>query len=200
GAAQEAADTAAATATAAAAATADVTTATAATAANAATAATADATKLDSVVVTGTRIARPELESVMPISVVDFEEVKDTGRFTLYDALQLNPAIGPGLGEMNSMGQEYDKGVANIDLRGMGTNRSLVLVDGHRWVSGGARTAAVDLNTIPSTLVERIETVTGGASAIYGADAVTGAVNVVMKKRMDGTSASFSTGIAEEGD
>lgn len=165
-----------------------------------ATAAGSSTTELDSVVVTGTRIARPELESVMPISVVDFEAVKDTGRFTLYDALQLNPAIGPGLGEMNSMGQEYDKGVANIDLRGMGTNRSLVLVDGHRWVSGGARTAAVDLNTIPSALVERIETVTGGASAIYGADAVTGAVNVVMKKRMDGVSASLTTGIAEEGD
>lgn len=158
------------------------------------------ATELDNIVVTGTRIARPELESVMPISVVDFDEVKETGRFTVYDALMLNPAIGPGLGEMNSMGQEYDKGVANIDLRSMGTNRSLVLVDGHRWVSGGARTAAVDLNTIPSAMVERIETVTGGASAIYGADAVTGAVNIVMKKRMDGTSASFSTGLAEEGD
>jgi iron complex outermembrane receptor protein len=158
------------------------------------------AVTLDKMVVTGSRIARPELESVMPISVVEFEDVKQTGRFTLYDALMLNPAINPGMGEMNSMGQEYDKGVANIDLRGMGTNRSLVLVDGHRWVSGGARTAAVDLNTIPSAMVERIETVTGGASAIYGADAVTGAVNVVMKKRMDGTSASITTGMSEEGD
>lgn len=155
---------------------------------------------LDSVVVTGSRIARPELESVMPISVVNFEEVKQSGRFTLYDALMLNPAISPGMGEMNSMGQEYDKGVANVDLRAMGANRSLVLVDGLRWVSGGARTAAVDLNTIPSALVDRIETVTGGASAIYGADAVTGAVNVVMKKRMDGTTASFTTGMAEQGD
>lgn len=160
-----------------------------------------DAAKtLDNVVVTGTRIARAELESVMPISVVNFDEMKETGRFTVYDALMLNPAVGPGLGETNSMGQEYDKGVANIDLRSMGTNRSLVLVDGHRWVSGGARTAAVDLNTIPSALVDRIETVTGGASAIYGADAVTGAVNVVMKKRMDGTTASFTTGLAEQGD
>ena len=155
---------------------------------------------LDNVVVTGSRIARPELESVMPISVMDFEEVKASGRLTVYDALQLNPAVGPGLGEMNSMGQEYDKGVANIDLRSMGTNRSLVLVDGHRWVSGGARTAAVDLNTIPSALIERIETVTGGASAIYGADAVTGAVNIVMKKRMEGTSVSFTTGLSEQGD
>ncbi|MCL7715468.1 TonB-dependent receptor domain-containing protein [Stenotrophomonas mori] len=158
------------------------------------------ATTLDKLVVTGTRIARSELESVMPISVMEFEQAKDFGRFNLYDALMMNPAVGPGIGEMNSMGQEYDKGVANVDLRSMGTNRSLVLVDGHRWVSGGARTAAVDLNTIPSVLVDRIETVTGGAAAIYGADAVTGAVNVVMKKRMDGSTVSVTSGISDKGD
>lgn len=155
---------------------------------------------LDSVVVTGSRIARAELESTMPINVLDFDEVKDFGRFTLYDALMLNPAVAPGLGEFNSGGQEYDKGVANVNLREMGNNRSLVLVDGHRWVSGGARTAAVDLNTIPSALIDRVETVTGGAAAIYGADAVTGAVNVVMKKRMEGTSLSATSGISEESD
>nr|WP_298718056.1 TonB-dependent receptor [uncultured Steroidobacter sp.] len=159
-----------------------------------------DLQTLDSIVVTGSRIARPELESTMPINVMNFDEVKDFGRFTLYDALMLNPAVAPGLGEFNSGGQEYDKGVANINLREMGNNRSLVLVDGHRWVSGGARTAAVDLNTIPSALIERVETVTGGAAAIYGADAVTGAVNVVMKKRMNGLSVSATTGLSEEGD
>lgn len=159
-----------------------------------------DVHAIDSVVVTGSRIGRAELESTMPINVITYEEVKTFGRFTLYDALMLNPAVAPGLGEFNSGGQEYDKGVANINLRQMGNNRSLVLVDGHRWVSGGARTAAVDLNTIPSALIDRVETVTGGAAAIYGADAVTGAVNVVMKKRMDGTSASATTGLSEYSD
>lgn len=112
----------------------------------------------------------------------------------------LNPAVAPGLGESSFSGSKYGRGVANIKLRNMGTNRSLVLVDGHRWVSGGARTAAVDLNTIPSALIDRVETVTGGAAAIYGADAVTGAVNVVMKKQLDKPTASFTTGISDQGD
>ena len=155
---------------------------------------------ISEIAVTGSRIVRPDLESTMPVNVVDFDQVQGFGRFTVYDALMLNPAVAPGLGDFNSGGQEFDKGAANIDLRNMGVNRSLVLVDGHRWVSGGARTAAVDMNTIPSALIDRIETVTGGAAAIYGADAVTGAVNVIMKKQMDGVSFSATTGVSEEGD
>lgn len=154
----------------------------------------------DTLVVTGSRIARPELESAMPINVLSMEDVRKFGRVTVYDALMLNPAVAPGLGELNSGGQEYDKGVANINLRQMGNNRSLVVVDGHRWVSGGARTSAVDLNTIPSALIDRVETVTGGAAAIYGADAVTGAVNVVMKKRMDGVALTATKGVSAESD
>ncbi|MBO9624260.1 MAG: TonB-dependent receptor [Sphingomonas sp.] len=151
-------------------------------------------------IVTGTRIARPELESTMPIAILTREDARDFGRNTVYDALMLNPAIGPGLGESSSLGQEYDAGVANINLRNMGNNRSLVLVDGHRWVSGGARTSAVDVNTIPSALIERFEVVTGGAAAIYGADAVTGAVNIIMKKEMKGLHLSATTGISGQGD
>lgn len=152
------------------------------------------------IIVTGTRIARPELESTMPISVITLADAKDFGRNTVYDALLLNPAIGPGLGESSSLGQEYDAGVANINLRNMGNNRSLVLVDGHRWVSGGAPTSAVDVNTIPSALIDRFEVVTGGAAAIYGADAVTGAVNIIMKKQMTGLNLSATNGISEKGD
>lgn len=158
-----------------------------------------DATSGD-IIVTGTHIARPELESAMPIQVISIDDAKNFGRDTVYDTLMLNPAVGPGLGEMNSGGQEYDQGVANINLRNMGANRSLVVVDGHRWVSGGARTSAVDLNTIPTALIDRIEVVTGGAAAIYGADAVTGAVNVVMKKDMAGLRLSATNGISEQGD
>lgn len=159
-----------------------------------------DAVELDGMVVTGSRIARAELDSAMPISVIQMEQANDFGRFSLHEALMMNPAMGPGLGDTNSRGMQYDKGVANVNLRNMGANRSLVLVDGHRWVSGGARTAATDLNTIPSALIDRVETVTGGAAAIYGADAVTGAVNVVMKKRVDSTSLRLTTGLSEEGD
>ncbi|WP_176593903.1 TonB-dependent receptor domain-containing protein [Sphingobium sp. EM0848] len=152
------------------------------------------------IIVTGTHIARPELESAMPIRVTSMEDAKNFGRNTIYDALMLNPAVGPGLGEMNSGGQEYDQGVANINLRQMGANRSLVVVDGHRWVSGGARTSAVDLNTIPTALIDRVEVVTGGAAAIYGADAVTGAVNIVMKKNVTGLHLTATNGISEQGD
>lgn len=156
--------------------------------------------EVETLFVTGTRIARPELDSSMPVSVVAFDTARDFGRFTAYDALKQVPAVAPGLGEWSSRSQAYDKGVANINLRNMGANRSLVVVDGHRWVSGGARTMAVDLNTIPSALIERFEVVTGGAAAIYGADAVTGAVNVIMKKEMAGVSASATAGVSEEGD
>jgi iron complex outermembrane receptor protein len=154
----------------------------------------------EEVVVTGSHIARPELESTMPISVIHADDAKNYGRDTIYDALLQSPAIGPGLGEMNSLGQEYDQGVANINLRNMGTNRSLVLVDGERWVSSGARTSAVDLNTIPTALIDRYEVVTGGAAAIYGADAVTGAVNIIMKNKMSGVDVSATSGISSRGD
>jgi iron complex outermembrane receptor protein len=154
----------------------------------------------NTIVVTGTHIARPELESAMPIAITTLEDAKNYGRNTVYDALMLNPAIGPGLGESSSLGQEHDAGVANINLRNMGNNRSLVLVDGHRWVSGGARTSAVDVNTIPAALIDRFEVVTGGAAAIYGADAVTGAVNIIMKKQMTGLHLSATSGISGQGD
>lgn len=160
----------------------------------------AEADTVETIVVTGTRIARPDLESPMPVSVVRPDEAKVYGRNTIYDALTLNPAIGAGVGEMNSGGQEFDQGVANINLRNLGANRSLVLVDGRRWVSSGARTSAVDLNTIPAALIDRMEIVTGGAAAIYGADAVSGAVNIIMKKKVSGVQLSATTGVSGEGD
>jgi outer membrane receptor protein involved in Fe transport len=159
-----------------------------------------NAESLHEIIVTGTHIARPELQSAMPISVISADDAANYGRDTIYDSLLLNPAIGPGLGEMNSGGQEYDQGVANINLRNLGANRSLVVVDGQRWVSGGARTSAVDLNTIPSALIDRYEVVTGGASAVYGADAITGAVNIIMKREVKGLHLSFTNGISEQGD
>jgi len=152
------------------------------------------------IIVTGTHIARPELESAMPISVINMEDAKNFGRNTVYDALMLDPAVGPGLGDSNSMGSEYDAGVANINLRNMGSNRSLVVVDGQRWVSSSARGSAVDLNTIPSAMIDRIEVVTGGAAAIYGADAVTGAVNIIMKKKITGLHLTATNGISQKGD
>lgn len=154
----------------------------------------------DAIVVTGSRIARPELESAMPVAVLSMDSARSFGYNTVYDALKLNPAIAPGLGNANSQGETFDVGVANINLRNLGVNRSLVLVDGKRWVSGGARTSAVDLNTIPDAMIERFEIVTGGAAAIYGADAVTGAVNIIMKKDVTGLHLTATSGISQQGD
>jgi outer membrane receptor protein involved in Fe transport len=155
---------------------------------------------IEEVVVTGSHIARPELESAMPVAVIKMESARNFGYETAYDALLLNPAVGPGLGNSNSQGDTWDVGVANINLRNMGINRTLVLVDGERWVSGGARTAAVDINTIPDAMIDRFEVVTGGAAAIYGPDAVTGAVNIIMKKDISGVNLSATSGLSQHGD
>ncbi len=152
------------------------------------------------IIVTGTRIARPELDSAMPVVVRSVGAARNFGYNTVYDALIQSPAIGPGLGISNSQGEAWDVGISSINLRSMGVNRSLVLVDGKRWVSGGARTSAVDLNSIPDALIDRIEIVTGGAAAIYGADAVTGAVNIITKKNITGIQISASNGISKSGD
>lgn len=136
----------------------------------------------------------------MPVSVRSVTTAREFGYNTVYEALIQSPAVGPGLGMFNSQGEAWDVGVSSINLRSMGVNRSLVLVDGKRWVSGGARTSAVDLNSIPDVMIERIEIVTGGAAAIYGADAVTGAVNIITKKGVTGTHVSASNGISQRGD
>ena len=126
------------------------------------------------------RIARPELESAMPIGVVDMEIARKAGNTSTYETILRDPAVGPGNGPYNSSPEgQYDGGMATIELRNMGVSRSLTLVDGRRRVSSGASSSAVDINMIPPAMIERIEIVTGGAAAIYGADAVTGAANIV---------------------
>lgn len=152
----------------------------------------------DAIVVTGSRIARPEVESPMPISVVDMESAVDQGRLTVVDALSIVPSIAPGA---NAYGNaQSGAGLASINLRNMGANRTLVLIDGRRRVSGNGSSSEVNLNMIPSAMVERIEVLTGGAAAIYGADAVTGAVNIITKRDIDGLNLSAHQGISKYGD
>jgi len=152
------------------------------------------------ILVTGSRIARPELESPMPVSVVNMEQSEQLGLTTAWSALIREPSISPGVGRGNAGSQGFDGGTASINLRNMGTNRTLTLIDGQRRVSGSARTSAVDLNMIPAGMIERIEVITGGAAAIYGADAVTGAVNVITKRHIEGIQISGVSGISERGD
>jgi outer membrane receptor protein involved in Fe transport len=136
------------------------------------------------VVVTGSRIPTPGLTSVSPLSVVNNQEVKLQGTTNTEDLLNNMPQVFATFGSMQSNGAT---GTATVDLRGLGTNRTLVLIDGKRVQPGDVGTGtAADLNQIPSSLIDRIEIVTGGASAVYGSDAVAGVVNFIMKKDFEG--------------
>ncbi|MBB4632649.1 TonB-dependent receptor domain-containing protein [Sphingosinicella soli] len=152
------------------------------------------------IVVTGSRIARPELENPMPVSVINMEQSRQLGLVTAWAALIREPSISPGVGRGNAGSQNFDGGTASINLRNMGVNRTLTLLDGKRRVSGSARSSAVDLNMIPVGMIDRIEVITGGAAAIYGADAVTGAVNIITKRDIEGIELSGTSGISQKGD
>src|SRR5690606_36094268 len=90
-------------------------------------------------------------------------------------------------------------GMATVELRNMGVSRSLTLVNGRRRVSGAASSSAVDINMIPAAMIDRVEIITGGAAAVYGADAVTGAVNVITKTDFEGLELSATAGTSQHG-
>ncbi|NJC09060.1 TonB-dependent receptor plug domain-containing protein [Polymorphobacter fuscus] len=152
------------------------------------------------IVVTGSRIPRRELESAMPVTVMDFDEMAKLGRLNAYDALRLVPALSPGTGAYTSGRSDSQAGAAYLNLRNLGANRTLVLIDGQRQVSGTVTASQVDINMIPAGMIDRMEVVTGGAAAIYGADAVTGAVNIITKKDFQGFRITAQQGISQRGD
>lgn len=135
------------------------------------------------IVVTGSRIVRPNLEANSPIAVVSGEETVKNADVTLDTFLNTLPQVNPA--GTTTSNNPSNGGQSNVDLRGLGSNRNLVLIDGRRpMVSASDQT--VDLNTIPQGLIERIEVVTGGAGATYGADAIAGVVNIRMKEDFEG--------------
>lgn len=135
------------------------------------------------IIVTGSRIARPNLDSNSPVAVVTGEETVKNADITLDTFLNTLPQVNPaGTTTSNNPG---NGGQSNINLRGLGSNRNLVLVDGRRPMVASSN-QDVDLNTIPQGLIERIEVVTGGAGATYGADAIAGVVNIRMKEDFEG--------------
>jgi iron complex outermembrane recepter protein len=143
------------------------------------------------VVVTGTRIQNPNIQSASPIQVVGQESISKAGLTRIEDVLNRLPAVQVGQSGGSSNGAT---GTATVDLRGLGVERTLVLIDGRRLVPGTPLQTAPDLNSIPGPLVERIEVLTGGASAVYGADAISGVVNFVTKKNFEGVEFSASHG------
>lgn len=151
---------------------------------------------LESVSVTGTRIRSPGVTSNSPISSVGAEEIKAGQPVVVEEFFKTLPAAVPAIGSGTNNGTG---GGATIDIRGLGANRSLVLIDGRRIVPFNL-TGAVDTNTIPISLLQRVDLVTGGASAVYGADAIAGVANFVLRKDFKGLEATTSYGTSNKSD
>lgn len=157
----------------------------------------------EAIIVTGSRIARPELDFPNPIVSITSAQIQQSGDTNLTDFLIDTPALTGSTTAIDTAGTGAGFGSAGLNLlnlRNLGSDRTLVLVDGRRHVAGLPGSAAIDINTIPTDLVERVDVVTGGASAVYGADAVSGVVNFVLKQNFEGLVARGQLGISEEGD
>ncbi len=158
-----------------------------------------DITNIEAVNVTGTRISNPNAVSPAPVSVLTAEDIKAAGAINIGDLLTTMPQLATSYTMGNSGRFIGTAGVAMQDLRNLGTARTLVLVNGRRMVGASAGSSSVDTNLIPADWVERVEVITGGASAVYGADAVSGVVNFILKKKYEGANAHVQLGDSQHG-
>jgi outer membrane receptor protein involved in Fe transport len=154
----------------------------------------------EQIVVTGSRIRRPNLESNVPITSVSAEELTNRGQVNIGDALNDLPSLRSTFSQSNSVRFIGTAGVNVLDLRGLGTSRTLVLVNGRRHVTYSPGDYLVDINTIPTDLIERVDVITGGEAAVYGSDAVAGVVNFILKRNFDGIRLRAQSGISDRGD
>ncbi|WP_337881285.1 TonB-dependent receptor [Rheinheimera sp.] len=145
--------------------------------------AAAEGDSVERISVTGSRIKRTDLETASPVQVTSKEEIKIAGFTRVEDMMNSLPQIEASNTAFQSNGAT---GTASLDLRGMGPQRTLVLINGRRMQAGGINSSAADINQIPAALIERVEVMTGGGSSTYGADAVAGVVNFVMDKNFEG--------------
>ncbi len=155
-----------------------------------------DAAADDVIVVTGSRIPQdPNLISSIPVQSIDSEAIQLSGEISLAEIVNDIPALVSSTSVENSV-----SGGSSLNLRGLGAARTLTLVNGRRHVAGFRGSASVDVSSIPRALVERVNVTTGGASAIYGADAVTGVVDFILKDDFEGFEADVRGGISTQGD
>ncbi len=151
----------------------------------------------EEIVVTGSRIRRKDLTTPAPITVINKEQVVASGKVSIGDFLQSLPEQGNAI---NTQVNNGGNGATRVSLRGLGTARTLVLLNGRRFVPGGnGANDSVDLNSIPTAAIERIEILKDGASAVYGSDAIGGVVNIITRKR-GGTELSAFSGTSRYGD
>ncbi|HWJ70024.1 MAG TPA: TonB-dependent receptor [Sphingobium sp.] len=162
-----------------------------------------DGASEQAIVVTGSRIARRDYEANSPIVTVGSDILQTSSSSAIESNLnklpQFTPAQTPQLGGDIQATATNTPGAASISLRGLGANRNLVLLDGRRATPGNAN-MVVDINSIPSAAIERVEIITGGASATYGADAVAGVTNFILKKNFQGLELDGRIGISQRGD
>jgi len=154
-----------------------------------------DASQVEEVVVTGSRLGTTAQNAPNPVQVLTRETVALTGVTQIADSLDRIPAL-----QASESTAQADGGAVSLNLRGLGTARTLVLVNGRRHVAGVPGSASVDVSTIPSGLIDRVEVLTGGASAVYGSDAVTGVVNFILRRDFVGTEVELQGGLSGEGD
>jgi len=156
------------------------------------------ADQIEEITVTGSRIAKRDAIAESPIFTVDQESMKISGNVTLDHYLNTLPQITPNISSQSN--NPSSGGRAFIDLRGLGPSRNLVLIDGRRAMGQAEGGTIVDTNTIPAALIERVEIISGGAAATYGADAIAGVVNFIMKKDFEGFNLDSQYRLTEEGD
>ena len=151
-----------------------------------------DEAEVEEVVVTGSRIVRKDLVSASPVTVIGAEEISLSGDARIEDLVQ---ALPQAFNAQNSTVANGSSGTATVDLRNLGSVRTLVLVNGRRLMGGDPQSPSADLNNIPGALVKRVDVLTGGASSVYGADAVAGVVNFILDTDFEGiqASAGYST-------
>jgi outer membrane receptor protein involved in Fe transport len=155
----------------------------------------------EEMIVTGSRIVRDGFSAPTPVSVISTEEINREAPANISDFVNTLPAVRGSGTSVNSNGALSNgaAGINTVNLRNLGANRTLVLVDGQRSVAS-TNTGSVDVNTIPQDLIERVEVVTGGASSAYGSDAVSGVVNFILNKKFQGIAAELEHGVTTYGD
>ena len=154
------------------------------------------------IVVTGSRLSRPNLASPLPVTSISGAEFFETGNVSVGDVLNELPALRSTFSQSNSTRFLGTSGLNLLDLRGLGTVRTLVLQNGRRHVGGDVLSSGVtpDVNTIPADLIERVDVVTGGNSAVYGSDAIAGVVNFILKDDYEGIQLRGQGGVSRYGD
>lgn len=154
----------------------------------------------EEIVVTGSRVRRKDLTTPAPITVVSKEQLQASGKVSIGDFLQTLPEQGNAVNTSVNNGSTGD-GSTRVNLRGLGVERTLVLMNGRRFVQGGpGANATVDLSSIPSAAIERIEVLKDGASAVYGSDAIGGVINLITRKKMNGVEVTGYSGTSTHSD